>query len=51
MGIDWEIDEVQAQIDEDNYYLSELLSIKDEAIHAAYQQYEEFSRQFDDTVK
>ena len=43
LGIDWEIDEVQTQIDEDQYYLDELLSIKQEAYETAYDEYVRFN--------
>ena len=35
LGVDWEIDEVQAQLDEDQFYLDELLAIREEAYHDA----------------
>jgi hypothetical protein len=35
LGVDWEIDEVQAQLDEDQYYMDELLAIRREAYEQA----------------
>ena len=50
LGIDWEIDEVQTQINEDQYYLDELLSIKKEALETAYDEYVRFNQEFDSKV-
>ena len=51
LGIDWEIQEIEAQLAEDQHYLDELKAIKQEGIDDAQEQYKSFLAQFDQDVK